>query len=196
MAKEKAKPEPEPITVAEETPPPPRSYRIHILLGLVIVALAQTTFLYFLLPSQAKLKKDLTDIEQKVLFPPDMYVIPAEGAPTADLQKALKVEKPLGEKFKVQSIRQGAEQMTDQLTVTIIVEVLKKDEAAYDKLYAERQYAIRDAVTVVLRNSSLEERNQTSLITIRRSVKKAINDVLGISYVQSVLCIDPIIEII
>jgi flagellar basal body-associated protein FliL len=196
MAKEKPKPEPEPITVAEETPSPPRSYRLHVLLGLVIVALAQTTFLYFLLPSQDKLKKQLTNIQEKVLFPPDVYTIPAEGVPIADLQKAPTVEKPLGDKFKVQSIRQGTEQITDVFTVTIIVQILKKDETAYDKLYTERQNAIRDAVTVVLRGSSLEDRNQVSLTTIRRSVKKAINEVLGISYVQGVLCTDPIIEMI
>ncbi|MDR2705115.1 MAG: hypothetical protein LBC02_04980 [Planctomycetaceae bacterium] len=194
MAKEKAKPEPEPITVAEETPPPPKSYRIHVLLGLVIVALAQTTFLFFLLPSQEKLKKELLKIRD-VVKDEDIY-IQTDVVPMTDLQKAPIMEKPVGEKFKVQSIRQGSEQITDVFTVTIVVQILKKDEVAYDKIYAERQHAVRDAVTVVLRSSSLEDRNQTSLTTIRRSVKKAINDVLGISYVQGVLCTDPIIEMI
>ncbi|MDR0608905.1 MAG: hypothetical protein LBG58_02250 [Planctomycetaceae bacterium] len=194
MAKEKPKPEPEPIAVAEETPPPPKSYRIHVLLGLVIVALAQTTFLYFLLPSQDRIKKELLKIRE-VLNNDDIY-IPTEPVATTDLQKAPIVEKPLGEKFKVQSIRQGSEQITDVFTVTIIVQIQKKDETAYDKIYAERQNAIRDAVTIVLRASSLDDRNQVSLEAIRRKVKKAINEVLGISYVQGVLCTDPIIEMI
>jgi flagellar basal body-associated protein FliL len=195
MAKEKAKPEPEPITVAEETPLQPKSYRVHVLLGLVIVALAQTTFLFFLLPSQEKFKKDLVKIRDAVKDE-DIYGFQKDVVPMTDLQKAPIVEKPLGEKFKVQSIRQGSEQITDVFTVTIVVQILKKDETAYDKLYAERQNAIRDAVTVVLRSSSLEDRNQTPLTTIRRSVKKAVNEVLGISYVQGVLCTDPIIEMI
>ncbi|MDR2754344.1 MAG: hypothetical protein LBC20_01435 [Planctomycetaceae bacterium] len=196
MAKEqKAKPEPEPITIAEETPPPPKSYRIHILLGLVIIALAETTFLFFMLPSQERIKRDLTDIRTTVVNP-DIFKPPTEITPPTDLQKEPLVEKPLGDKFKVQSTRQGPEQITDVFSGTIIVQILKKDETAFDKLYAERQYAIRDAVTVVLRASTLEDRNQVSLITIKRNVKKAINEVLGISYVQGVLCPDPSVEMI
>jgi hypothetical protein len=49
---------------------------------------------------------------------------------------------------------------------------------------------------VVLRATSLEDRNQVSLATIRQNVKKAINDVLGISYVQGVLCTEPNVEMI
>jgi hypothetical protein len=118
-----------------------------------------------------------------------------EVVPMTDLQKEPMVEKFLGENFKVQSVRQGAEQITDVFTVTIVVQILKKDETDYDKLYAKRQDAIREAVTVVLRSSSLEDRNQTSLTTIRRNVKKAINEILEVPYVQGVLCVDPIIEL-
>ncbi|MDR2116968.1 MAG: hypothetical protein LBP87_11380 [Planctomycetaceae bacterium] len=196
MAKDlKTKPEPEPITVAEETPQPPKSYRVHLLLGLVIIALAQTTFLFFLLPSPEKLKRQLTDIQMTALNPGDIYQTQIEVVPS-DIKRELLLEKPLGDKFKVQSIRPGPEQITDVFTVTIIVQILKKDEAAYEKLYGERQNAIRDAVTVVLRATSLEDRNQVSLATIRQNVKKAINDVLGISYVQGVLCTEPNVEII
>lgn len=195
MAKEqKTKPEPEPIVVAEETPQPPKSYRLHVLLGLVIIALAQTTFLFFMLPSREKIAKELTDIQEKVINT-DTY-LPTEVAVASDLRKEPLVEKQIGEKFKVQSIREGPEQITDVFSVTIWVQVLKKDEAAYDKLYAERQNAIRDAITIVLRASSLEDRNQVSLIAIRRNVKKAINEKLGISYIQDVLCIDPMVEMI
>ncbi|MDR0337371.1 MAG: hypothetical protein LBI18_09800 [Planctomycetaceae bacterium] len=198
MAKEqKTKPEPEPVVVVqEETPPPPRSYRIHILLGLVVIALAQTTFLFFLLPSQTQIAQQLLDLKGEVLNNDDIYQVPTEVAPIPDLQKEPLVEKILGDKFKVQSIRQGTEQITDVFTVTIVVQILKKDEIAYDKLYAERQNAIRDAVTIVLRASSLDNRNQPFMVAIRRDVQKAVNEVLGISYVRGVLCLDPIVEMI
>jgi flagellar basal body-associated protein FliL len=197
MAKElKSKPEPEPVVVPEETPPqPPRSYRIHILLGLVIIALAQTMFLFFMLPSQKQIAAELLKVKDDVLGD-DRYKIPTDVVPMTDLQKEPLAEKPLGDKFKVQSIRQGPEQVTDVFTVTIVVQILKKDETAYDKIYAERQNTIRDAVTTVLRASSLEDRNQTSLITIKRNVKKAVNEVLGITYVQGVLCTDSSVEMI
>jgi flagellar basal body-associated protein FliL len=196
MAKEqKTKPEPEPVAVTEEMPQPPRSYRIHILLGMVIIALAETTFLFFLLPSQKKLRDELIDI-QDIVIDNDTYQVPIEVVPPTDLGKKPLVEKPLGDKFKVQSIRSGPEQITDVFSVIITVQILKKDETAYDKLYAERQNAIRDAVTVVLRASTLEDRNQVALLTIKRNVKKAINEVLGISYVQGILCTEPSVEMI
>ncbi|MDR1141481.1 MAG: hypothetical protein LBL62_07300 [Planctomycetaceae bacterium] len=195
MAKEqKTKPEPEPVAVAEETPKPPRSYRVHILLGLVIIALAQTMFLFFMLPSQKQMQDQLTKLKDHVLDE-DIYKVPTDVVPS-DLQKEPLVEKPLGDKFKVQSVRQGTEQITDVFTATIVLQVLKKDEVAYDKLYAERQNAIRDAVAVVLRSSSLEDRNQPALPVIRRNVQKAVNEVLGISYIRGVLFPESSVEMI
>jgi hypothetical protein len=188
----KAKQEPEPVPVVEEVAQP-RSYRLHILLGLVIIALAQTTVLFFLIPSREQIKRELYDMN-KVLLPPDTYTVSTEVNPVPDLNREQLLEKPLGDKFKVQSIRQGPEQITDVFTITLVVQILKKDEAAYDKIFAERQNAIRDVVTVVLRGSSLDERNQISLATIRGKVKKAINDELGISYVKGVLCPESSVE--
>ncbi|MDR3198853.1 MAG: hypothetical protein LBU34_13385 [Planctomycetaceae bacterium] len=183
----------ETINVGEETPQPPKSYRLHILFGLVIFVLAETILLFFLFPSPEQIARKIADLQLPKVDPdiplPDIL-------PDSDELKKPMAEKLLGDKFKVQSIRQGAEQITDVFTVTIVVQVLKKDETAYDKLYVEHQYAIRDAVEVVLRASSFEDRNQDRLTAIRRNVKKAINDVLGISYVQGVLCIDSLVEMI
>ncbi|MDR1268371.1 MAG: hypothetical protein LBK82_02490 [Planctomycetaceae bacterium] len=196
MAKDqKTKPEPEPVAVAEEIPKPPRSYRVHILLGLVVIALAQTMFLFFMLPSQERIQQKLVELKTQVLNNEDIYKGITDVVPS-DLQKEPLVEKPLGDKFKVQSVRQGPEQVTDVFTATIVLQVLKKDEVAYDKLYAERQNAIRDAVAVVLRSSTLEDRNQPALPVIRRNVQKAVNEVLGISYIRGVLFPESSVEMI
>jgi hypothetical protein len=191
MAKEQ-KP-PEPVVVEETLSPKPKSYRMHILLGLVGVVLAETLILFFLLPSPEKLKREITDIKGTVIDK-ESYVVSTEIAPDPDLRRIPLVEKPLGDKFKVQSVRPGPEQIVDVFTVTIRVQVAKKEETAFDRIYAEREFAIRDAVIVVLRSSTLDDRNQMSSTNIRRSVQKAVNEVLGIAYIKGVLCIDPIVE--
>jgi hypothetical protein len=179
--------------VVETPPPPPKSYRMHIMLGLVVLALAETILIYMLIPSTERIKKDILDMQQVATNVDDRYKVTTDIKPDADLKTEPLVEKSLGDKFKVQSTRTD-EQITDVFTVSIQVQILKKDETKYDKIYAERQYAVRDAVTVVLRASSVADRNQVSLTTIKREVMKAVNEVLGKTYVKGVLCIDPIAE--
>jgi hypothetical protein len=195
MAKEQ-KPIVEPILETDASPPPPKSYRMHILLGLAVVALTETIVIWFMIPSPERLQKTILDLNQRVTTIDDTYnnVITQEVI-DKDVIQAPVVEKPIGEKIKVQSTRPD-EQLTDIFTVTIQVQVLKKDETAFDKVYAERQGAVRDAVTIVLRASTIEDRNQVSLTTIKRKIREVINEVLGTAYVKGVLCIDPIAETI
>ncbi|MDR3232801.1 MAG: hypothetical protein LBT46_03910, partial [Planctomycetaceae bacterium] len=77
-----------------------------------------------------------------------MEIDPVEGAggfeapnalPQTIIQKEPMVEKPIGDKaFKIKEVKTDSE-TTETFTVTIHGKIRKKDERAFDKLYAERQ---------------------------------------------------------
>ncbi len=179
----------ESLNAVEETPQP-KSYRMHILLILTGVVLAQATLLFFILPSPADTQNALKILETRQIVEGDL-TFPPEAPPDPNAKKEEYVEKELGEKFSVQSIRPTAEQAIDTFTVTVVVRVFKKDATAYDKLFESKKFSIRQAVEEVLRASTLEERKQVTLITIKQRIMKVINEVLGEPYVRDVICIDP-----
>ncbi|MGL4594904.1 MAG: hypothetical protein ACRCUY_09275 [Thermoguttaceae bacterium] len=170
-------------------PPPtsPKSIRrVYILVGLVCLVLFQTTILALVLPS-GKQTVESAQTNYGGQFPnviDDVPLLPLEKA------KEETVEKPLGEKFRIQDFRGGSTDELEGLSVTVHVSIFKKDETAFDKLYEKKQMAVRDAVTQVLRSSSREDRTQVNLMTIKNKVQKAVNEVLGTPYVRGVICTD------
>jgi flagellar basal body-associated protein FliL len=189
MARE---PDIEPVETVVDAPAKPKSYRMHILIGLICIALLQTTILYLMIPKPSKVMDDIAKLRPEIS---DIgYNVDTGVVPDGEISKEPTVEKPIGEKIRVQDIRKGPDQTIDAFTVTIHVQVYKKDESAFDKLNTERQNAIRDAVTEVLRGTTLEERSEVSLQIIRRKIMKRINEVLGTPYVRGVLCTDPSVD--
>lgn len=175
-------------TVAE-APAPPKSYRMHILIGLVIVALLQTIVLYLMIPTPKQIQAGIDELRPDIAgvdYKADPNVVP-EGENT----KEELIEKPLGEKFRVQDVRKGPEQTIDSFAVTMHVQIFEKDDTTFTELYTKKEFAIRDAVTEVLRGTTLEERGEVLLQTIRRKVMKRINEVLGIPYIRGVICTEP-----
>ncbi len=182
----------ESLGVAEESTKP-KSYRLHILVILIGVVLAEAALLFFLLPSPTDVQGQLANIPTQTLIEGEPYVVSPNVLPSEN-KKEEYVEKELGEKFRVQSIRPGTGQTIDSFTVTVIVNVFKKDETAYNTLFEKNKFAVREAVENVLFASTLEDRTQVALGTIKQKIMKAINDVLGEPYVRSVICNDPVID--
>ncbi len=56
------------------------------------------------------------------------------------------------------------------------------------------KFAIRQAVEEVLQVSTLDDRQQATLSTIKQRIMKAINEVIGEPYIRDVICIDPVID--
>ena len=115
------------------------------------------------------------------------YTVSTDVLPGDENPKEQYVEKQLGDRFRVQNVRPGTDQTIDSFTVTVIVLVFKKDEAAYDKLFEKHRLAIRESVENVLQASTSEERTQVSLRTIKQRILKTINDVIGQPYVRGVI---------
>ena len=169
----------------------PKSYRLHLLIGLVGIVMAQAALLFFLLPGPNQVRDQLRNLDQsEIIGNTEGFTVPPAVLPEGEATRAEYVEKELGEKFRVQNIRPGTDQTIDSFTVTVIAQVLKKDETAYDKLFEKHKFAIRESVENVLRASTLEERTQVSLRTIKQRILKAINDVIGQPYVRGVICTD------
>ncbi len=165
----------------------PRSYRLHILLILIAVVLAEATLLFFILPKPGETAAILSNLPTEQII--DGEIIPVSPAPVpGEHPKETYAEKPLGDKFTVQNTRPGPEQAIDSFTVTVIVNVLEKDATKYDTLFEKKKFAIRQAVETVLQASTLDERNQVGYSTIKMRIMKEINNVLGVPYVRSVIC--------
>ncbi len=182
--------EPEP---AQEIPPqteekPKRSSRLIVLLCLVSLILFQVTLMFFLLPGPKQVADEVKG--SIVLTPPPEFEAPVNVAPNADLKSAELIEKELGDKFQIQDLRPNGAGETDLFSVKVTLRVDKKDEVKYDKLYEQRKNTIRGLVTAVLRASTLDERRQETLTTIRQKIQNKINDELGSNYVKDVVCTD------
>ena len=197
MAKDpKLEIEPEENLETTEELKQPRSYRMHILVILIGVVLAQATLLFFLLPSPSQVRGQLNDLNTADLIGNTDYEVPPNVLPSGEKTKEEYVEKSLGDKFQVQNMRPGPDQTIDTFTVNVVVLVFKKDETAYDKLFEKHNFAIREAVENVLKSSTMEERNQVSLRTIKQRIMKAINDVIREPYIRGVICNDAKIDMI
>ncbi|MDR0869783.1 MAG: flagellar basal body-associated FliL family protein [Planctomycetaceae bacterium] len=178
--------------IVAEAPAKPKSYRLHILIGLVCLALLQTIVLYLMIPTPRELRDDIDQLRPQIAGVP--IEVDPNVLPEGEMKKEELVEKPLGEKFQVQDVRKGAEQTIDSFTVTIHVQVFKKDDYKFTELYTKKEFEIRDAVTEVLRGTTVDERSEVSLQTIRRKVMKRVNEVLGIPYIRGVLCTEPKVD--
>ena len=172
MAKEqKQEQAPAPAPDVPETPGPPKSYRLQITLGFVVVVLFQVIGLYMMLPAKPK-PTDPGDPDNPIYA----NSRPAEATVERQINSG---------QFKVKA-PQGDSNVTFSLVMHVKIRK-GKEEYKFDTLYLDRQNEIIDSVNSVLTWSTAEERNEPGYTTIKEKAKRAINKVLGTSFVLDVL---------
>ena len=76
------------------------------------------------------------------------------------------------------------------LSMFVHVQVRDRDVMSFDKRYKECNTEIEDHIVIILSASTVEERMEASLTTIKEKMKRAINEVLGTPWVTGVLVTD------
>jgi hypothetical protein len=186
MAKEQ-KPEqnPAPAPDVPEELGPPKSYRLHIALGLVALVLFQTVVLAVALrawfPPPGIVNLGLDPVNSVGMGLDDVNTVPPDiGKREALLEKPINEGKPL----KIQQIRADG---TETFSLVMHVVVRKKEDKKFDTQYDLRKHTIKDRVEMMMTASTPEDRSEVGLTAIRAKAKKIINEVLEVPYVQDVL---------
>ena len=191
MAKEQKQESPPPASEVLEVVGPPKSYRLYIVLGFVSLILFQTIALGMLVSWLAKQP------------PPEIGLDVANGRgnfgdvsnePSSPISRDPVVEKAIGDRttFKIRTPRGDT---TDSFSLVMHVTVRRTDERAFDKRYAECTIAVIDRATAVLCASTREEREEAERTAIKERVKKAINEVLEMPWVQQVFFTEIVHEV-
>ena len=168
MAKEqKQEPVAAPEPDVQETPGPPKSYRLQITLALVGLVLFQVIVLYLLIPR--KPTENTPEIQIPVV--------------TVDTERT--VERPINE--GAFSVKRVVNDNNETFSLVMHVTVRYKEGSKFDRLYEARENAIIDRVTTVLSVSTRDERLEPGHAALKEQVRRAINDVLGVAYVRQVL---------
>ncbi len=181
------KPPEDPVVV--ESTPSKGIPRLYILIGLASLVLLQVLLLFFLLPSPGKVRDEVekagqTEIDRskgeytQVPLPEDTSV------------KIETIEKPLGEKFRVQDVNKADPTKMDGFSGSVYAVIKKTDEAAFDALYTKNEKRVRSLIQTILRESSVEERTEPSLSVIRGRIKRRVREELGIPFVLDIGCND------
>ena len=183
MAKEQKPTEPDsaPAPDVAAALRPPKSYRLQIMLGFIIVIMFQMIVLWTLLPPRK-------DVRANLGIDPREGVVGIDGVSLSPLElipKEPMVEVPLQkDPFKVKQSR-GEE--TENVTLRMHVLVRKKEEKVFNKQYEQYTQRVLDRVGDVLMLSTRAERQETGHTSIKEKSKAAINEVLGTPWVQQVL---------
>ena len=184
MAKEQ-KQEQAPAIEAPEALGPPKSYRLHIMIGLAGLLLFQTFVLYMSLPRQPppEYRGGLDPRNGPRLYE-SVASEPPTVMPTVQMTEILLRDKP----FKVRTPRNVDEiEDIETFSLTMHVKVRKKEESKFTTRYNECKNEVIDRITGVLMVSTSEERMEPGHTTIKEKSKQAINEVLRVPYVQQVM---------
>ena len=184
-------PAPTPAVDAPEALGPPKSYRMQIMLGFAGIILFQVVVLYMFTPRQpAPEWRGGIDPRNG----PSIYG--AEGtAPPSVMPKVDMLEKTIKETpFKYKGPGRDDPESTEVFSLGMHVKIRKKDERKFDTRFGECKNEIIDRITTVLQTATSEQRQELGFTTIKAKAKKAINEVLGIPYVQLVMTSEPSYE--
>ena len=194
MAKE-LKPEqnPAPALDAAEVQEPPKSYRMHILLGFAALVLFQTIVLALALrtwfPPSGLPNGGLNPVDNAGRGLDDVDI----GPPNIGKQEEF-AELAINEGKPIKATLKDDEQVIG-FSLVMRVRVRKKEDPKFTKRYDVCRYTISDRIETMLSASSLDDINEAGLTAIKARAKKIINEELGVSYVQEVLVYDKVIEI-
>ena len=195
MAKE-LKPEqnPAPAPEASEILEPPKSYRMHILLGIVALVLFQTIVLAVALrawfPPPRLPNGGLNPVDNAGRGLDDVDI----GPPNIGKQEEF-LEKPINEGKPIRVTLTEEDQQVISFSLVLRVTIRKKDDKKFTLRYEACRYTISDRIESMLSGSSPEDRNEVGSTAIKARAKKIINEELRVSYVQEVLVSDKVIEI-
>ena len=172
---------------------PPKSYRLYIVLGFVVVILLQTFIMaaafrsWFPPPGLPNMGLNPSDnaglgLDEAGLVPPNIG------------KREEVLEKPINE-GKALKVKQTVYDQTETFSLILHVRVRKKDERKFDLRYEACKQTIRDRLESMLAVSSTEDRKEAGSTAIKAKAKKVINDELGFPYVQEVLVSEKVTEL-
>ena len=191
---------PEEIDVTESAEPSKGIPRLYIILGMVALVLFETLLLAYWASSGPKLQKqpDIDIIEGQTELDRHKGFTgtpqPPKGAKPVDmLEKPF--GKPEGEKYRVQDVDRDNPSSMSGFSCSVSVVIKKSDDYAFNKIYESNIKRIDMLVNSILRESTLEERLESSNSTIRNRIKRRALEELDILYIQDILINDPQTEI-
>ena len=179
MAKEQKQPEPPPVPDVPAATGPSKPYRLYITLGFVCTILFEVIIMFLLIPAKP--------VEQRTgsseIDPHNIGNV--SGAPQPVIKSEAMVECPIGDKntFNITNVRDDGSEV---FKVTINVKIRKADAGKFNLQYELCKNEIIDRVTVILNASTTAERKEAEHTAIKERVKRAINEVLGQPWIQTV----------
>ena len=173
MAKEQKPETPSPAPAAPEVAAPPKSYRLYILLGFVCLILLQIILVFLMIPAKQPVPQVGIEVGN------------GTGEPANPLPKEPTLEIPIGDKntFKIRTNRGD---VTDSFSVVMTVVIRSADRRAFERRYPLCTMEVIDKATQILNASSTDERREAEHTAIKERVRRGINEVLGMPWVQQV----------
>lgn len=171
--------------------------KLYILLGLVSLVLFNTIILvllvWFMLPSSTAINQV---VEGGVQQPtgPDMSALDGGKVPiTADTiatPDQVEIDLGSGMPFETSEPNPTDKDLIDKFKTSLFAKVDKKDEAAFMKIFEANKNTIKQEIRVLLKKSTMEQKNDPRLTMICNAVKMKVNAILGTPYVKSVVAPD------
>ena len=173
--------------VVPETALPKGIPRLYILLGLVSLVLLQTLLLWLMLPSPESVQKAVLEAGKLAVPPSPFNEVPLpqeKSQPPDTIEKPL--GKPDGERYHVQDVNQNDPTSMSGFSCSVFAVIKKSDEIAFTKAYEPKIKRIDQEILTILRESTLEERLESSLSTIRNRIQRRVSENFDIPYILGV----------
>jgi flagellar basal body-associated protein FliL len=188
MAKEK-KEQPTEEQVGQNANAAPKSIfgRMHLLLMLAGVVIAETVVAYFLLPSPNKVTSEVQAAMEETIpeeLPYDLY----EPDEKSNMKREEQLEVDLGEFTLTEN--DSASNTTSRLQIHFWALVDKDKEEDFLALFEERKNRIRASILEILRARSSKELKDPKLGLITNRILVKINSILGEPYVDNIIYTD------
>ena len=162
---------------------PPKSYRMHILIGIAGILLFQVIVLLMLLP-----RKPAPEYRGGISPVNGPNIFGTGSAPPVILTKEKMAERPIKEgSITVKNNRDGA---NESVSLVMHVKVREKEATKFDNLYGKCQNTILDRISGILAAATRDELSEPTFTAIKEKSKQAINEILEFPYVQEVLVAD------
>ena len=166
--------------------------RLYIILGIIGLIFFEAILLTFLIPSRESAKAAVEVLDDEIVSGKSGF-----KPPPIPEEKPVKVEtlekpfgKPDGEKFRINDVNRTDPSKQDGFTCSVYVVIKKSDETAFNKIYEKHVKQIDWLIQTILRESTLEERTESSLSVIRGRIKRRVSEDLGIPYILEILITD------
>ena len=181
MAKEQKQETPPPAPAAPEVAAPPKSYRLYISLGFASLILLQIILVFLMIPAKQPDPKVGAQVGNGTMNFNDVSSEPAYPIP-----KEATLEIPIGDKntFKISTNRGDS---TDSFSMVMTIIIRRTDERAFNRRFPLCTMEVLDRATQILNASTSEERGEAEHTAIKESLRRGINEVLGMPWVQRVL---------